>query len=136
MGVVVVVLIAASYSVWTYLNYLDYSNKTVHETLRWAVITDLKSDIIAVETTRNEVWNTLTDLHQNQTAMWIGGIVEEYDNTWGFRFKPDTLTIAEVTAEGAQTTIRDISENLDYWISTWGTLTYVFGTISEIHETP
>ena len=125
IGVLIVVLVVTSYSVWTYVRYFDYTSKTLHETTRWAIITDLNRDIIAVETTRDDVWNTLRELHQNQTIMWIGGIVEEYDNKWGYRFKPETLTVAEVTIEGGQTTIKELSENLDYWINTWGTWTYI-----------
>lgn len=78
------------------------------------------------------VWNQLVELHQNKTVMWIGGIVEEYDNKWGFRFKPETITIAQFTAERLQATIRFISEDLDYWIGLgW---TYILAKVSEIHE--
>ncbi len=97
------------------------------------MIKDSKGDIIAVETTSDEVWSTLTDLHQNQTEMWIGGVIEEYDNKWGFRFKPDTITIAEYTVEGGQTWLQDISENLDYWMNTWAKITYVLARVTEIH---
>jgi hypothetical protein len=65
--------------------------------------------------------------------MWIGGVVETYYNKWGFRFKPETIIIAEQTAEGAQTWIKGISEDLDYWINTWGTYTYVLGKVVEVH---
>ena len=134
VGVIVVVIVITSYSIWTYVNNLDYLRKTVHETDRWAVITDSYGDIIAVETTNDEIWDTLNDLHQNQTEMWIGGIVEEYTNTWGFRFQPDTIIIAKFTVEGGQTTIEGISDDLDYWMDTWGTWTYVLARTTEIHE--
>jgi len=133
-AIVTVVVVIAAYFTWNYQNYNDYLNKTVHETNRWAVIIDSKGDIIAVETTSDQVWNQLTDLHQNPTEMWIGGIVETYENMWGFRFKPDTIIIAQITIEGAQSNIRGISENLDYWINTWGKETYVLATVTEIHE--
>jgi hypothetical protein len=132
-GVVIISTILVIYSVWSYLNYLDYLDKTVHETNKWAVIKDSKGDIIALETTDEIVWNTLLELHQNQTEMWIGGIVEEYNNKWGFRFDPNTIIIAQVTIEGAQSYIQGISEDLDYWINTWGTYTYVLAKVVEVH---
>lgn len=131
--VVIIAIALGSYSIWSYLNYLDYLSKTLHETDRWAVIKDLKGEIIAVETTSNEIWNTLLELNQNQTEMWIGGFVETYNNKWGFRFKPDTIVVAQVTIEGAQSNIQAISENLDYWINTWAKETYVMARIIKVH---
>ena len=66
--------------------------------------------------------------------MWIGGIVEEYDNYWGFRFRPDTIIIAEITIEGAQSNIQGISEDLNYWMNVWKKQAYVLAKVSEIHE--
>jgi len=113
---------------------MNYLEKIVHETNRWTVIMDSKGEIIALETTSDEVWNELGDLNQNQKQSWIGGLIEEYQNSWGFRFKPDTIIIAEITIEAAQATIRDISQDLDYWMNTWGKETYVLARVTEIHE--
>jgi hypothetical protein len=132
-GALVLFSVAIGYSIWTYSNHLDYLDKTLHETDRWAVIMDTKRDIIAVETTNNEVWNTLVQLHQNQTLMWIGGVVEEYHNKWGFRFKPETITIAQITIEGAQSNIQGISGDLNYWRNIWRKETYVLANVIEIH---
>ena len=115
-------------------NSIYYSEKTKHDTDTWAVIEDSKGDIIAIETTKHSVWDTIVNLHNNQTEIWIGGIVEEYDNHWGFRFRPDTTVIAEITIEGAQSTIQGISEDLNYWIITWGKEAYVFSKVVERHE--
>lgn len=104
-GIIIVLAVVSAYALWTYTNHLDYLSKIKHETDRWAVIADTKGDIIAVETTNDDIWNTLDNLHQNQTEMWIGGIIEEYDNKWGFRFKPDTVIVAQITVEGAQSNI-------------------------------
>mgnify|MGYP001052227476 CR=1 FL=1 len=133
VGVFIVAVVASSYFVLWYMNHLDYLSKTVHETNKWAIIMDSHGDIIAIETTSDQVWNTLVNLHQNGAQMWIGGIVEKYGNKWGFRFKPSTVNIAEVTAEGAQTWIKDISENLNYWMNTWAKTTYVWAKVTEIH---
>lgn len=131
-AVALVMLVIASYFVWNYLNYLECLKEIVHETGRWAVIEDLNGHHIAVEPVSEEVWNQLVGLYQNGTRMWIGGIVEEYRNKWGFRFKPETITVAEVTAEGLQATIQYMSENLDYWLDLgWA---YVSAKVTEIHD--
>jgi hypothetical protein len=128
------VVVILAFLIYTYWINSDYSNKTKHETNRWVVITDSKGDIIAVETSDPNVWDTLTSLNANQTEMWIGGIVEEYDNYWGFRFDPDTIIIAEITIEGAQSNIQAISDDINYWINIWQKQTYVLAKVTEIHE--
>jgi len=116
------------------VNNADYHSKTKHEAQRWAVIVDSHGDVIAVETTDQVVWDTLKALGLNQTEMWVGGVVEEYNNYWGFRFKPASIVVAEITIEGAQSNIRGISRDLDYWINVWSTQAYVLARISELHE--
>ena len=129
--VIAVVIVSG---VLIYWNDLDQQPKTKHETNRWAVITDSKGEIIAVETNSLVVWNELKNIQQNQTELWIGGIIEEYDNHWGFRFNPDTIITAEITIEGAQATIQSISEGLNYWMNTWQKQVYVLAQVTEIHE--
>ena len=130
--VALVALAAAIVLVWNYVNYLDYLSEIVHETERWAVIEDLNGHHIAVEPTSDDVWNQLVRLNENGTSMWIGGVVEEYGNKWGFRFRPETVAVAEVTAEGLQATIQYISENLDYWLDLgWA---HVDAKVTEIHQ--
>ncbi len=131
-GIVAVVVVV--YSIWSYMDYVDYLGKTVHDTNRWAVITDSKGDVISVETINDQVWSQLVRLQQNRTPMWIGGVVEEYNNTWGFRFNPETITIAQITIEAAQSNIKGISQDLDYWMNTWARETYVLAKVTEIHE--
>jgi len=132
VAALVLLAVATIVLVWNYVNYLDYLREIVHETERWAVIEDLNGHHIAVEPTSNDVWNQLVRLDENGTSMWIGGIVEEYGNKWGFRFKPETVAVAEVTAEGLQATIQYISENLDYWLDLG--LAYVDAKVTEIHD--
>lgn len=132
VGVVVVIIFVSAFLF--YFNNADYLNKTKHDTQSWVVITDSKGDIIAVETIDSNVWNTLKALSLNQTEMWIGGFIELYDNFWGFRFSPDSIVIAEITIEGAQSNISGISRDLDYWIDVWGNQAYVLARVSELHE--
>ena len=132
--IVTVVIVLVIFSALTYWNNSDYSSKTRHETSRWAVIVDSKNDVLALENTDNNFWETIKSLHQNQTEMWIGGFIEEYDNYWGFRFSPDSIVIAEITVEGAQANIKAVSEDVDYWMNTWAKQVYVFAKVSEIYE--
>ena len=133
-GVTIIAVIVLGFAIWVYWRSVDYADKTQHETDTWAVIKDSKGDILAVETTNRDVWATLVNLRQNQTKMWIGGLVEEYSNHWGFRFRPDTIAIAQITIEGAQSNIQGISEDLNYWIHIWTKETYVLANVIEIHE--
>ncbi|MGQ0797498.1 MAG: hypothetical protein ACT4OI_06530 [Methanobacteriota archaeon] len=103
-----------------------------HDSNRWAVIEDIRGDRIAVETTDDGVWAQLVAMHANATERWVGGPVERYANGWGFRFRPDALTVAEVTAEGLQATIRDIGADLDYWLEVG--IAYVGAQVVETHE--
>lgn len=102
-----------------------------HETNRWAVIEDINGDQLAVETVRNETWAVLVQMRQNGSRLWVGSFVEAYDNLWDFRFSPQNLTVAEVTAEGLQANIKYISANLANWM---GQLAYVSAKVVDAHS--
>jgi len=130
-GIALTVAIAAL-GVVILINYMGEPDSLKHETDRWAVIKDVNGDRIAVETVSDEVWSQLVQLNQNGSERFVGGIVVKYNNRWGFRFDPNTVTVAEVTAEGLQATIRYISKNLDYWLTIgWA---YVHAKFTEIHS--
>jgi len=129
VAVLAVVFSAVAY--WVIQTY--YLNPIVHETDRWAVIKDANGDLLAVEPSDNAVWDQLVQLNQNGTVKWIGGIVQAYGGRWGFRFAPENITIADITAEGLQTTIKDLSSNFDYWVDTQA---YVSASVAEIHTPP
>ena len=125
-------MVIAVLSIVVWSNHLDYLNQVKHETDRWAVIEDVNRDRIAVEPTSDNIWSELMQLNQNRTRMFVGGIVERFDNKWGFRFKPDTVTVAQFTAEGLQATIRDMSADVDYWLNLgWA---YVGAKVVEVHS--
>ncbi len=131
MAVAIIALVAVvlSFAVWA--TYVDLLNQVKHDTNRWAVIEDVNGDRIAVEPVSDHIWSELVQLNQNGTRMFVGGIVERYDNKWGFRFKPDSVTVAQFTAEGLQATIRDMSLDIDYWLNLgWA---YVGAVVIEIH---
>ena len=100
--VVIIIITIVTFSIWVYWGSVNYSDKTNHETDNWAVIEDSKGDVIAVETAEPSVWDNLVNLSNNQTGMWIRGAIEDYSNYWGFRFRPDTIVIAEITIEKAK----------------------------------
>jgi len=130
VAVVIVVVVILSVAVWT--SFVDSLNAVRHETDRWAVIEDVNGDRMAVEPISDHIWSELVQLNQNGTRMFVGGIVERYDNKWGFRFKPDSVRVAEFTAEGLQATIREINANIDYWLNLgWA---YVSAKVVEIHS--
>ena len=64
--------------------------------------------------------------------MWIGGIVERHNNKWGFRLKPDTIRIAQFTAEELQATIKLVSSDIDYWVNLG--YAYVGAKVFETHS--
>ncbi len=103
---------------------------------RLAIIEDGNGHRIAVEPVSDDVWDSLVELYQSGGEMWIGGCVETFltfrpdpNYPWGFRFKSETITVAEVTAEGLQATIESISDNLDYWLDIGRA--YVFSKVAD-----
>jgi hypothetical protein len=132
--VVMVLSIVVVYFVVVSLDNAEYLSKTKHESDSWVVMIDSKDDVIAVETSDPNVWESFSGLYKNQTEMWIGGIIEEYDNFWGFRFNPDSIVVSEITIEGAQSNIKAISQDLNYWINIWGKQTYVYAKVQEISD--
>jgi hypothetical protein len=61
-------------------------------------------------------------------------VVEKYENKREFCFKPETIVIAQITIEGAQSNIQGISRELDYWMNVWAKEAYVLAKVAEIHE--
>ena len=60
---------------------------------------DVDGFLLLVETTSGEIWSQLLQLNANGTLMWVGGVVQRYDNKWGFRFKLETINITQVIIE-------------------------------------
>jgi hypothetical protein len=125
--VLVSVLVLASWNYW---------NAAAKGTFRLAVIEDTEGNRIAVEPLNDEVWSKLVELFNSKEMMWIGGDLEVFINIqpdehyrWGFRFKSETISVAEVTAGGLQATVESISENLDYWLDIGQA--YVFAKVTE-----
>lgn len=119
VAVTSIVLIAVS----VIAGWIHFLGAATYELPGMAIIEDTNGDRIAVEPTSGEVWDELIELYHSNGEMWVGGVVEVFifirpdpNYPWGFRFKPENITVAEVTAEGLQTTIRSISADIDYWL--------------------
>ena len=54
---------------------------------------DVDGFLLLVETISGEIWSQLLQLNANGTLMWVGDVVQRYDNKWGFRFKLETINI-------------------------------------------
>lgn len=97
------------------------------------VIKDSKGDVIALETTNPDVWDTLVSLHNNQTEMWITWYYRRIWQLLGTPIQTRIIVIAQITTKGAQSNIQGINENLNYWMNVWNKETYVLARVIEIH---
>ncbi len=71
---------------------------------------------IQVDPSRQEAIDALIAMHGTGGAKWVGGEIESFENEFGFRFKPDTIVVADFTAEGAQAVFyRTIQGDFAYW---------------------
>jgi hypothetical protein len=113
------------------IEYTDYMKETVHDTYKWAVIEDSQGKHMAVETIDAITWNDLRNLNLNKTKAFIGGKIEEYNNKWGFRFKPDSILIVRSGVEDSHLNIEQISSDLDYWKNIG--IVYIYAKITETH---
>ncbi|MGQ9780705.1 MAG: hypothetical protein ACUVQ8_00405 [Nitrososphaeria archaeon] len=127
----IAIVMVSIFLTWQRIEYLYYSQETAHDTYMWAVIEDSKGKHIAVETQNDKTWEELRKINENKTRLLVGGIIEKYDNKWGFRFKPDTVTLSPYPAKESQGTIEEISNNIDYWRSKG--IVYVYSKVTEIH---
>ncbi len=121
------------------IGWVHFLRASPDEIVAMAIIEDTFGDRIGVEPTSSDVWDELVELYHSKEEMFIGGVVEVFipiepdpNYPWGFRFKPETIIVAENIAEGLQTTIRGISEDVDYWIK-FGPA-YVLAKVVEMHE--
>ncbi len=82
------------------------------------LVEDLVGDtmVVTVDPAREEALAALEEMASTGESMWVGGEVEPFDNAFGFRFEPDTVAVAEVTAEGLQAgSYQSIQDDLAYW---------------------
>lgn len=71
---------------------------------------------IQVDPSRKEAIDALREMHGTGEAKWVGGEIESFENEFGFRFKSDSIVVADLTAEGAQAVFyRTIQGDFAYW---------------------
>lgn len=94
------------------------------------LVEDLEGDtmVIAVDPAQGEALDALAEMALTGEARWVGGEVEAFENAFGFRFHPDTVVVAEFTAEGLQAgSYRAIQEDFAYWQGLG--VVYIWGTV-------
>lgn len=75
-----------------------------------------------------EVWQKLQAMQQQGLHKWVGGgLLRDNSSSWGFRFDPANVNVADVTAETFQTWLQDIADHLEYWLSVG--LAYVWAEV-------
>jgi hypothetical protein len=126
--VLIVVLVSLIY--WGRLNYFE---ETIHSSDIWATIKDSKGNLISIDfpNTDNNIWDTLVKLNRNGTKIYIGGIIEQYQNKWGFHFKINSIEILRSVPEDRQANIEQISSELNHWEN--GQVVYIYSTVVETH---
>ena len=133
ISIKIILVIASIVVILCSLLYFDFMSTNFTE-YEYVIIRCLShpSETIDIEFTnpRSVADKNLINLMNNHTAMWIGGIVQKgligMDNTWGFHFKPDTIAMAEITAEGLQTWLSYINGTIDYWN---GNYAYIWASV-------
>jgi hypothetical protein len=121
MAIAVILIVVCSGFGYYYLYIEKEQNMKEYFTIK-----DLDSSMLTLFNTTElsevspEIVSTLQAMALNGSRKWIGGIVESCNQKWGFRFKLDTIAIADNTAEGLQASIEYISTHLDYWNGTYG----------------
>jgi len=126
--VLIVVLVSLIY--WGRLNYFE---ETIHSSDIWATIEDSKGNLISIDfpNTDNNIWDTLVKLNRNGTKIFIGGIIEQYQNKWGFHFKINSIEILRSVPGDKQANIEQISSDLNHWEN--GQVVYIYSTVVETH---
>jgi hypothetical protein len=103
-----------------------------------ALISDPEGCMILVQVPDASRLEKLRTMLQGNMELWVGGKVESdrfVNPPWHFRFDPETLEIAEVTAEGLQAVyLLTIDSDLDYWMRI--SPAYIQGRVVAIYDSP
>lgn len=94
------------------------------------LVEDIDGDqmTIHVSPNRQEAIEALMEMSRTGERMWVGGEIERYENEFGFRFKPDTIVVAEITAVERQASkYKFIQDDFEYWKGL-GTI-YILGKV-------
>jgi hypothetical protein len=103
-----------------------------------ALVSDPAGCMIKIDITDIQVREKLEKMLTQGKELWVGGKVERDDSgnpPWHFRFDPDTIEVAEVTAEGLQAVyLKAIESDLEYWMKI--SPAYISGKVVAIFDSP
>ena len=100
------------------------------------LVSDPRGHMILLEINDASILQELRSMLLENKELWVGGKIERFDNPpWHFQFLPDSIEIAEVTAEGLQAVYLEVIEqDLDYWIDI--SPAYIQGKVVAIYDSP
>ncbi len=105
------------------------------KTVRDFIVEDPDGDQMFIRVSRGnlEAFDALTEMSMIGEEKWVGGEIQTAKNDFGFKFKPDTVVVSEITAEGLQAVkYKSIQEDIDYWTGL-GTV-YISGKVVSIRD--
>ncbi|MGQ9460242.1 MAG: hypothetical protein ACUVRA_03305 [Candidatus Bathyarchaeaceae archaeon] len=102
-------------------------------TVNLCTIQDVNGDSLEIKVNSGEVWQQILEMHRTGQRKWVGGKLINATNVWGFTFDPDTIIVAEFTAEGLQTTLEQIRENPYYWFNIPGGICYIGAIVIKVN---
>ena len=118
-GLSVVLLISVIVVVIT--SYLVLSNNSIlFGESREFLVEDSDGGVMIIEVTPNkqEVIKILANMVDSGDEKWVGGELERIRNRYSYRFKPETIVVADVIADGLQASkYITIQKDFDYWQS-------------------
>ena len=102
-------------------------------TVNLCTIQDVNGDSLEIQVSNETVWQQILEMHRAGQRKWVGGKLINATNVWGFTFDPDTIIVAEFTAEGLQTTLEQIRADPDYWFNIPGGICYIGATVTRVN---
>jgi hypothetical protein len=74
------------------------------------------TEVMWVGTNSDSIGTVMAELVGTGQSRWIGGqVVPDQSYPYGFYFDPNTVLVAEMTAEGMQATIQQIAQDPEYF---------------------
>jgi len=103
------------------------------KTANLCTIQDVNGDRLEIQVNNETVWQQILEMHRTGQRKWVGGKLINATNAWGFTFDPDTIIVANFTAEGLQTTLEQIKADPDYWFNIVGGICYIGAIVTEVN---
>ncbi len=132
----VIFIVLVIFFVYPYLTRENTSIKSyIHETGHWLEVIDMNRDILIIETTNKTTWSRICQSHgEHSNRYYIWGTIENYNNSYGFRFIPESIDFFHKLAcveDEYPATIAYISSYLATFVGKTG---YIIAPIIKAHE--